>query len=157
MPFNRKYYITADIILERYLVASDLFRDVFQNHHILLGIVLGYGRHNAQLFSRKVQIEEEKESSFFFPINIEALPAKGFSSLEEEYQDSNDRLISFEEEDLWEWWDPVLPLPGFIADSKAPETQKLKEQYRKQRKKMIEIYKERHFLETTLEVLVYDF
>lgn len=136
--------ITPNIILQRCIASSNFIREVFQNHHVLLGIALGYGRHNAQLFSRKTQIEEEQES----------FPSDGFSSLEEEYQHIKDLLIPCQEEDLWEWGSLILPLPGFIADLKHPETQLLKKQYREQHKKIIETYKKGDFLEITLEAFM---
>lgn len=144
--------ITANAVLEQCLTSFD----VIQNHHVLLGIVLGYGRHNAQLFSRKVQIEEERESSISSPLKIQILPTEGFSSLEEEYQHITDRLMPIQQEDLWEWTHPILPLPGFIADLRDPETQQLRQQYREQHKQIIDIYKRGDFLEITLKALMCD-
>ncbi len=139
--------MTPDIVLSRCLASSDLMREVFQNHHVLLGIVLGYGRHNAQLFSRKIQIEEAKEVS----LEEKILPAHGFSNLEEEYQSIQALLSPLEPEDLWEWSYPILPLPGFVADFTHPETHRLRKQYQKQHKKIIKKYKNRDFLTVTLE------
>jgi hypothetical protein len=147
--------ITSKVLLRRCLASSDLIREVFQGHDVLLGIVLGYGRHNARLFSRKTKIEEERGSPVVSSLNTQMVPANGFLSLEEEYQYINDLLSFFEERDLWECSCPILPLPGFVADPTHPETQQLKKQYREERKKIIEKYKKGDFLEITLEAFMY--
>lgn len=148
--------ITPDVLLRRYLVSSNPMQEVFQNHRVLLGIVLGYGRHNAELFSRKIEIEIARESLDDSDLNTQIVPAEGFLSLEEEYQFINSQLISYQEPDLWEWSNPILPLPGFIADLKHPETRQLKKQYREQHKEIVEKYKKRDFLQITLAAFMND-
>ena len=129
--------MTPEIILTNCLQSNNIIQDVLKNNDALLGILLGFGTHNAQLFSRMQQLEEIRNPE-----------------TEEEYSNLQSRLTSFSDHSKNEFNFLLLPLPGFRADRECPETKKLKSAYTKQHKKIIQIYRDRDFLEVTLEQIV---
>lgn len=123
----------------------------FDTHQMLLGILLGYGEHNARLYDKRHQI------SFFvwkkdlpkIPIKIPT-PSAGFSSLQEEFKSYFSVLTLFGDPG----YSPLLIGPvHFVADHKHPETIALKEKYRRLREEISAIYAKGDFLEITLSKL----
>jgi len=134
------YRVTSQKILEACLSSTNLIRETLKDNDALLGILLGFGRHNAQLFSRRHQIENQTSMK----------PSNGFISLEQEHIYINTKLQSFNEFESDDCNQFNLKLPCFIADLEHPETKKLKIAYKKQYKEIIKKYKGNDFLETTL-------
>jgi len=146
--------ITPEKIFEDYLKANDVFKDVLNSHEGLLGTLLGYGRHNAQLFLRRNQIEKIIKSQEFSSTKQSFFPSKGFDTLDEEYRNINEKLVSFDTSQIMDFNPLLIMLPGFAADQEASETQQLKIEYKKQYKNIMKRYKNGDFLEITLRKFV---
>ena len=141
-------HVTPSIILDNCLKSSNIFKEVLKNNEVLLGILLGFGRHNAQLFSRKMEIEREINNQKLSLTN--KIPSCGFSTLEEEYRYINEKLTDFNEIGTPDLNPILMPIPGFAADHNHPETQQLKVEYTEQYKKIIKKCQSEKFLETIL-------
>jgi len=137
--------VTPEGILNDCIKAKDICRDILKQDHGLLGILLGYGKHNALLFSRRNHIEKFN--------NTALVPSEGFSSLDEEYRTINERLTYFDDLNIRDCNPMLMTLPMFTADVKHEETQQLKVKYAEQYKKIIQQYKKGDFLEVTLNQL----
>ena len=141
--------VTSKQVYEDCLKSRDLFQDVLKNHEGLIGILLGYGRTNAELFYRKLQITNTT-SSREFTISKNLIPSNGFATIDEEYKDIDSRLSFFNDLSANDFNPISLPLPGFLADNSSNETKKIKSEYTKQYKKIIQAYKNEDFLNTTI-------
>jgi hypothetical protein len=141
---------TPQQVLNDCLKSNDLYKDVLKNHHGLIGILLGFGRHNATLFSRRCQITDANEPQEFSLTKKPLIPSHGFSSLDEELSDIHSRFKSFDDIEANDFNPLLLSLPGFVADHTSPETKKLQTEYMQQYKKIVKIHKNRNFLEATL-------
>ena len=126
----------------------------FNNQPLLLGILLGYGEHNARLFDQR-----DKLSPFVYrkefpkiPIKIPT-PSNGFSSLHEEFNSYFSVLTLFGDP---KYSPLVIHSVHFVADHKHPETIALQEKYRKMRGEISAIYSKGNFLEITLSKLTED-
>lgn len=132
---------TAVKFLEEIIEEKTSFLDAIHHHEGILGILLGYGRHNSMLFQRKSDIlgrcwaygdDVKKESEIL-------TTSSGFNSREEELFYLDEKLGSFSEESEYSSLMPVAPL-GFAADINHIETQKLKHKYGSVRKLINEVY-----------------
>lgn len=144
-------HMTPVILLKQCLNSDNIIGNVLKNNDALLGILLGFGRHNAQLFSRRTQIEEGKEFRRIPLTNKPLTPSHGFSTLEEERQHINGVLRRFSECDTCDCNSLCFAWPGFMVDPNHPETQQLRKEYKKQCEKIIDKYKKGDFLEVTLK------
>ncbi len=142
--------ITPQKILEECLAGNAIFEDVLNHHDGLLGILLGYGRHNAQLLYRRVQIDGIREHQKFRLTKTVLHPSEGFSTLEDEYNFISKKLSFFVNGEIPDFNPLLMSLPGFMADHDSPETQQLKTAYQEQYKKIISKYKQGDYLEVTL-------
>jgi hypothetical protein len=107
------------------------FYDSIQNNIMLLGICLGYGKHNAMLFNERNQYKLNKRGLENSRINLEAFGDYDSSPL-------------------------LIPSIHFIADLKHPETKILEKKYKELRGKISTIYTQGNFLEITLSQLTAD-
>lgn len=132
-----------DISIEELLQeakSKPLFLEILQKHEGLIGTLLGYGKGNAWLFLRRDLGENIVLSS---PWDTKA------------QSDALNRLygwLSFfrnKQEDISE----EVFGPPFVADLYSEETKQLKEKYLLTRQRIIDIYKEKNFLETTLGLI----
>ena len=107
----------------------------------LLGIALGFGRHNAELFQRR---EELKGTKFSL---ILPSPRKGFFSTAEELSYLRDHLKPTREMD-----DCLLRVigVGFVGDPDHPKTQALAKKYDLLQEKLISIFSKEDWLERVL-------
>lgn len=145
--------ITPESLLQSCLIAKNFSKDVLKKNHGLLGILLGFGKHNALLFERRSIID-----SMFFrkKIGVDYLPvapSEGFNSIEEEQEYLTDKLKIFDERCIVDANDLFLTLPQFVADHSHPETHALKKKYQKQYLRIRQEYKKGDFLTVTLERL----
>ena len=126
--------IIPNILLKDIEEGRCTLRESIQNNEIILGILLGFGKHNSFLFIKS-------ERDFGFPI----------------YQilDAQLRLVPFK----LERFDAIaypLTIPRSIvcgSDSDHPETKNLKLKYKKFRSKISAIFAKGNFLEITLTQL----
>ena len=143
--------ITAQKIFDDCLKSDDMFGHVLKNHDGLIGILLGYGKHNAQLFWRRNQIENANELTNLSLTKRLPAPSPGFSTLDEEYSYINAKLKPSNNLEVNDFNGLSLRLPCFVADPQDPETQQLKVNYLKDYKKIVKLYQGKDFLKTTLE------
>lgn len=155
-------FTNVDAFCQKCFVSKEVLLDALEKDEVLLGILLGYGRRNAELYGKRKKLSEElklmskedlqyetmkKELCFVsellqpFPIEKEDPPF-----------DPNLELASKKE-----WQHLVLasyamlcPLPEFVADITSEETEELKKSYQKTREEVRLLYKECPFLEQTL-------
>jgi hypothetical protein len=142
---------TSQTILDRCLKSKCIFNDALKGHHGLAGILLGYGRHNSFLFSRREQISRGSE------LQMPLSPSPGFSTIDEEHRYINERLTRFDELGILDFNSLLITLPMLAADHDHPETQQLKVKYTQQYKDIIARYKKGDFLEITLSQLCMGF
>ncbi|MBS0626291.1 MAG: hypothetical protein JSS32_09600 [Verrucomicrobia bacterium] len=143
-------HITPVILLEKCQRSKDLISDVLKNNDLLLGILLGFGKHNAQLFFRREQIMGRSKSESLSLNPKKLLPSSEFLSLEEELDHINRKLGNFCNSEASDFNQILLLMPSFFADASDPETQQLKIEYEKQYKDIVKRFQKREFLETVL-------
>lgn len=145
-----------DIKGEEILVEAQsrpLLTHVLMNHQLLIGILLGYGRENACMFHQKCQLTTEEEKRDFFEktgLNS-AWTAEEFEEFRKQFDSIGwiDTYITGAHiKDL-----NLMTLPGFAAILNSAETEELRNQYLETKKAIIEFYKDKDFLETTLKLL----
>lgn len=112
---------------------------------ILLGIMLGYGRHNAELFQRRKELTESQFS--LLPIS----PSKEFPSIEEEVKYLWEHLQVTR--NTHDWLLRVIGV-GFAADPDDLETQMLIKKYDLLHKELISIFDRQDWLEVILNKLI---
>lgn len=137
--------ITPEQVLADCLTSKDLIKDALKGHDGLLGILLGFGRHNACLYWRENQIKPWDGSP---PKSLTTSP--GFLTLEEEYAHIHAKLTDFPNLLINDFNPFLLDLPEFRADPTHPETQQLKKEYLEAYKKIIKLYENGNILEITL-------
>lgn len=145
-----KKVLNREVNMEKLLKETD----VLLNHDGLLGILLGYGRENALWFYQNNNLFSEKERAEFyekFHPKIAFTEELGSLWTEEELQNLSKQRISngaIHSPNL-----DYVSLPTFRADFSSSETQALRENYLKTQQKIVEYYKDKDFLQTTLELL----
>jgi hypothetical protein len=158
LPLNlfRKAFgkdITGPILVEK--IEKDhkvLF--ILSNQQTLLGILLGYGEHNARLFDKRNQISHFVYKKKFpkTPVIIPN-PSEGFSSLQDEFSSYFSILTHFGDR---KYSPLVIRSVFFVADHTHPETIALQQKYKKMRGEISAIYSKGDFLEITLSKLTED-
>lgn len=126
--------ITPARLLDLIIDKKKSLTEILNHDRTLLGIILGYGKHNASLFHRRYVLE----NAFI----------KRHDLLEKEIKKINERLQSHHNEKshlLFSF------LPNFVCDPTHPETQELHNGYIQQRKEFNELYRNGNFLEVTLK------
>lgn len=127
------------------------FAPIIKNDELLWGILLGYGVHNAALYSERLKLEQF--------INFEDLPkipekkpsSQGkFSCIEEEYEYLTSKLKFFGE---YSYSPLIARSVHFVADLNHPETKALEKKYTQLRSKISAIYAQGNFLEIALSKL----
>ncbi|WP_148300673.1 hypothetical protein [Candidatus Protochlamydia sp. R18] len=127
---------------------SQNFFSVIKENPILLGILLGYGQHNAELYSRRNDLRQFIDFKQIPKIPYKMLkPSKQFVSLEEEYQYLNSRLKPFSD---YHYLPLIISPVHFVADYRHSQTVELQKKYQKLRGKISAIYSQGDFLEITL-------
>jgi hypothetical protein len=145
-----KYYgenITATEILnsiERKKSIEEINREPLFYNHILLGIMLGFGRHNAELFHRR---EELMESKILFTYQA---PNANFPSVQEEIEYLWQHLQTTNNTNEW-----LLPVVGvsFAGDPDNAETHMLIKKYEVLHVQLMTIFNHENWLEVILSKL----
>lgn len=143
------HFTNASEFLQTCLDSKNMLKDALQNDEVLLGILLGYGRHNAEHYGKREALLKQ----------IEKLAENNpqYSKIKEELDQLAQQLkpsFSMSYFDLWEC--PIerllqfLPLPQFMADPSSEETKCLITSYEETRARIQQIYKGQKFLEQTL-------
>ncbi len=126
-----------DFALLKNLETKVLFKESLQSHDGLLGILLGYGRTNSWLFYEKKNAQ--LKSAFSDEIN----------QLFENKKSALNFTLGWPIVGMAE----ILMYPTFMADTNTEETKKLKSDYLDTREKILDYYKDKDFLEATLQLL----
>ena len=111
----------------------------------LIGILLGYGKVNAELYQKREKIRNRINHTKSIFIERDLI------SLNEELDALNARLKSFSNEGRL--FLQFMRLPGFVADHSHPETALLRKKYREQRMRITQLYSKGRILEITLAQL----
>ncbi len=102
------------------------FQDAIKNSELLLGILLGFGEHNARLYERRQKLERPKKTEQLLLKSI--IPQPNFSTVEEEIDYLNSLLLPFGDYN----YSPIYaPIVHFVADHSHPETILLDVKYKK--------------------------
>lgn len=147
----QKYYgknVTAEHILSN-LESKKNYKEIIKtplfHNDVLLGVMLGFGRHNAELFQRREELTKPKFSLTFFSLS------RVFSSNEEEVQY------------LWQHLQLTRNSPdfllkvtgvGFVGDLDDPETHTLVKKYESLHNELIFIFDRHDWLEVILGKLL---
>lgn len=141
---------TSFNLLRKIEISKDFFASLKQNQ-LLIGVLLGYGKHNSKLFFERDQIRKFIDFEQFpkLPQKVPD-PSKQFSSLIEEYDSFRSKLLPFGE---YTYTPLMIGSVHFMADPNHKDTKKLKDKYKKLRGKISTIYAKGDFLEITLSQL----
>ncbi len=155
----QKYYgpqVTVESILcsleEKRSDYNEVFDNSFLHVDVLLGIMLGFGRHNAELFQRREELAFPK-FPFFFPTPNGGYPTPkdGFLSTEAEIKHLWKHLqFVHNKEPLFFSVTPVC----FVGDLDDSETHLLVKKYDALHKKLIAIFEKNDWLATVLNKLL---
>jgi len=122
--------LTPHLLLEKIQSTKDVFK-CLKESNLLMGILFGYGRHNAELFQKRYDFIKR------YPNKRKECPY-------------NLKLTSLSETSP----NPLMmDLPRFAADLNHPETKQLLQKYRSQRREILKRYQSGDFLEVTLQQL----
>jgi len=140
--------MTAEKLLKRIEENHGLTLAPLARHQGLLGLLLGYGKRNSWLWQRRRDLERASERFSLRP--KKALPSLSKEAMEE-IASIKSRLQLFGNEAP----SPLrlLGLPVFAADLDDPESQELLDRYKKQRREIVQTYREGNFLEATIRQL----
>lgn len=147
--------ITAVKLLEE-IEQRQAFMMPLNRSELLLGILLGYGEHNARLYTRRKCLKKFI-STKTLPTTPEKKPspAPEFSSIEEEEKFLHQKQQPFFFQDYGVPW-TISPVQ-FAADLDHKETKKLKKKYARLREKISRLYVEsNNFLELIISQLTAD-
>ena len=131
-------------LLNDYLEGNTALFNLFHKHHVLLGIVLGFGTQNAQLFNEyAMRLGED-------PHAIRPVPRKLPSDLVSDPYPL-ESLFGERRKGCQFLW-----LPYCLADPNSLETQAIRQKYLKQRQEIHHRYTKENFLEVSLKKFCLD-
>ena len=129
--------ITPEKLLSLIVQKRCLWNTPMKDRDDLIGILLGYGKNNAELFQKREELKKERTK-----------PSASYCSMDEELEALNNRLQSFSGEGKITL--NYMRFPGFAADHHHRETVQLKKKYAEQRKRITTHYFRKNVLEATL-------
>lgn len=139
--------INSEKLLNLLIRKKSLWNTSLKDREDLIGILLGFGKHNAELFQKRNEIESYKLRL----VRDRTEPSPGYHAINEELVALNATLQSFSNEGRVTL--NYMRLPGFTADPNHSETKQLKKKYSKQRKMISHLYSRRNALKITLDRL----
>lgn len=116
------------------------FQKSIENNQMLLGILLGYGQHNASLFNKRCR------DPFEYYAN-----SQGFFVGDAELKPIDNKLTSFGD---YRYLPLVIGPIHFVADNDHAETKAIRKKFKELRGKISAIYAQGDFLEITLSKLI---
>jgi hypothetical protein len=146
--------VTAEGLLKEGL-QKPFFSEVLSDHEVLIGILFGFGKHNAELFNQRSQLSSNIErNNFCQNFGFEDAWKHEFEEIDAKWNEigwlnayvTGNHLKNLE----------LTMLPGFYADVNHPETLQIKEHFLEQREKTLNFYKDKDFLAATLQELTSD-
>ena len=149
---NSQWVVNSGKTLEE---LSKIFHDFtieeLPNYHELLGILLGFGENNANLFYRRDLLENILSGKH--PEYGKSVLMGNLDRFQKELDQINNTLTFMQLPNTYTHLQMVRPL-GFLVDNTTMETKKLKVKLQKARDKISAIYSQGNFLEITLEKLI---
>lgn len=133
--------MTAEILLKKLVKQEEPLSEILKNHSGLLGIILGYGKHNSWLFHQRKMIQNRLDNSQFIPKRFDLIKGE-FNTIDKKFQPIEQKRKSI----LF-----FTSLPSFVFDPLHIETHELWKEYRKQRKELTKTYRNKNFLEFALK------
>ncbi len=139
--------ISPEKLLTLVVERQSLYNTPMHHRADLIGILLGYGKINAELFQKRNELLmtgagiRKKRTT----------PSHGYQSIEEELAALNKSLQSFSKEGRITL--NYMRLPGFAADPGQEETIRLRKKYIKLRRLITERFVQENVLETIAEKL----
>lgn len=137
----------AEKLLDMIVQKKSLWKTPFRYREDLIGILLGFGKINAELFQKRNEILGKG------PVikKKRTEPSPGYASIDEELEALNTtlRVSNFTGKASLKY----INLPGFVKDCNHPETQALIRKYKAQRKNITKRYSKGNILEVTLQQL----
>jgi hypothetical protein len=118
-----------------------LLKEVLRGHDGLIGTLFGYGRNNAWLFEERNQGKK---------VHLVPVWSEEVYDFFENRPTPNWLIYGLGAKDLSE----MLAYPTFLAQSDSLETQEIKKKFLDTREKIVNYYKNKNFLETTLSLLI---
>ena len=124
-------------------------RPSFNHSELLLGILLGYGEHNATLYDQREHLQRLYDQYKY--VLVKEAPA--IKELDKQADEITDVL-----QPCGEYGYSLLPIPStyFVANPQSEETLALKQKYQTLREKVSAIYTQGDVLEITLSTLIQD-
>lgn len=142
--------VSGQAILDQFIQEGEILVKPLKENHALLGILLGYGQKNSSAFQRKVEILRSQRQFRLHPERAGLTPSPGFDSIDDEFVFLDSHLLPMDEP-YSEF--SLIDLPAFMVDPYDSETAEIKNKFIRQRKRIIDVYRQGHFLETTLNYL----
>ncbi len=139
--------ISPDKLLELIVEKRSLHNTPIGDRADLIGILLGYGKNNAELFQKRNEILMRGTGIRKKRIK----PSQGYKCIEEELDALNACLKSFSSEGRISL--NYMRLPGFAADPELVETKRLRKKYIDQRRRITQRFIQNDVLETIMEQL----
>ena len=139
--------MTSDRLLDL-IIEKQSFWNLDLKRQDLIGILLGYGKVNSELYQKRDELSSHRPRLTKF----RTTPSEGYQSVEEELNHLNETLDSFSKEGKISLH--YMRLPSFAADAKHLETIQLRQKYSNQRKQITQRYIHGDVLEITLEKLM---
>ncbi len=133
--------ISAELLLSQFKLANNNVFDILHNNVALLGILLGFGRHNAILFQKREALLNHFEMT------------KGLYNatlIEKKIKASNDSLQTLREYDFF-GWPLIINRVCFAAEAKHAETLQLRAKYDQLNVYINNIYFKEDWFEQTLD------
>lgn len=146
--------MTPQLLLQKCQQDLPIIEEVLKNSDLPLGITLGFGRKNAELFQSRSKIEVSKQSNFSPLEKLERSPSEGFTSLEAELEALSQLLqpVGIVPGEPLHYLG-LMP-PGFVGDKNDIETKELIATYSKEYREISTLFKEDDLLELALERFV---
>lgn len=125
--------ITPKSVLQSLISSDSIFKDALNQHDVLLGILLGYGKNNSIKFQqchRSIERNAPFKNKYFHK-----------ASVLDAFNNQSRDLIQ-------------IALPRFAADLNHPESKSLYQSYLSTQVQLTNIYRERKYLQRTLDQFV---
>ena len=141
--------ISAEALLHLLIEKGSMWNTALKNREDLIGILLGFGKINAQLYQKRAEILGNKMRVSHLQ-KVRLSPSIGYRTLDEELSYLQTHLKRASDENALLH---TIPLPGFAGDKQHPETKQLLKKYSEQRSHFSKKYAQGDLLEITLEQL----
>ncbi len=139
--------ITSEKLLNLLIQRGSLWNTRMKERDDLIGILLGYGKINAELYQKRSEIGGRR------PVikQWRTTPSQGYDSIEEELCALRTTLQPFDKQGRTSL--NLMRLPSFVADPNHPETAQLKKKYAEQRKQITRYFSQGQVLDVTFKQL----